>query len=139
MEHFLYLLIMYPFGKDPTESTFKGKKNGKWLDKTSVDCIHSKRTSRIVYCQLNQVLSAHEVILDANHRLHGELHFLEKLLPKEVRSRAKTFFPQSKAFTALLCSSFRVKMPSSSHKSAATAVSMLISVAPARLPVASSA
>lgn len=29
MEHFLYLLIMYPFGKDPTESTFKGKKNWK--------------------------------------------------------------------------------------------------------------
>lgn len=75
MEHFLYLLITHPFGKDPTESAFKGK---KWeSDWTNLPWI-AKRTDQIVYCQLNQVASAHEVILDANHPLHGELHFFQK-------------------------------------------------------------
>lgn len=49
-----------------------------------------------------------------------------KLSPKPIGSRAKTSFPPRKAYSAILCTLFNVKMPSSCDKTDAAAASKLI-------------
>lgn len=49
------------------------------------------------------------------------LRCLTKVLPKPVRSKSKLFCPQGEAFSALHCSPFNVKIPTSVDKTAARA------------------
>lgn len=67
----------------------------------------------------------------ASHDVH-----CSQVLRKPVGSSLGTSFPPRKVFSAVLCSSWNVKIPSSSAKTAATVASTLISLAAATLAVA---
>lgn len=60
-------------------------------------------------------------------RRGNTLHFSVKLLPKPVRSNVKTSSPMRKAFSAVHCLSFDVKILSSCDKTVATVTSILLS------------
>lgn len=88
------------------------------------------------YCQLNQVASAQGLLLvraatlNTHHWLWQE--FSRTQGHRAVGSKAKTSSPPEKAFSAALCSSFKVKI-ASSDKTGTNAASTLGYLAAARL------
>lgn len=80
---------------------------------------------KMIFCRLSQwttkgfLLVVRWATLDVCHSpvlSWNMLRCLTNLLPKPVRSRAKTFFVPRKAFTAIFSSSSNAKMPSRTDK-----------------------
>lgn len=87
--------------------------------------LHSKEANQIIYCQLNLATATQGFPL-----AQGAATAFSKTLVGAIHE--ETFSPR-KLFSVVFCSTFRVKMPSSSGKAA----SMPISLAAARLAVTS--
>lgn len=102
------LFHTHPSGKDPAESVWKGKKRGK------------KKEREADFCLLSVTFK-----VDWSHFLSL---WVEPLIPCQLGVQK----------SAILCSSFHVKMPFSCAKTAAAAALTLLSTAAAWLTVSSS-